>query len=102
MTVSSLLCFNLVGDLKLESTVTTGEFEQPKMFKGVLKHYQLKGLNWLASLYDQVCYQLMIHMADKLDIEHLSLCVMYRESTGSWLTKWALGRQCNQWHFSVI
>lgn len=27
---------------------------QPSMFKGDLKHYQLKGMNWLANLYDQV------------------------------------------------
>ncbi|XKL61914.1 hypothetical protein PGB90_001747 [Kerria lacca] len=29
------------------------ERPQPKMFKGNLKHYQLKGMNWLANLYDQ-------------------------------------------------
>jgi DNA helicase INO80 len=27
--------------------------EPPKMFKGDLKHYQLKGLQWLDNLYDQ-------------------------------------------------
>ncbi|KAF4528299.1 hypothetical protein B566_EDAN014974, partial [Ephemera danica] len=27
--------------------------EQPKMFSGVLKHYQMKGVSWLANLYDQ-------------------------------------------------
>ncbi len=30
------------------------ERPQPSMFKGSLKHYQLKGMNWLANLYDQV------------------------------------------------
>lgn len=34
-----------------------GEFNderpQPLMFKGNLKHYQLKGMNWLSNLYDQ-------------------------------------------------
>ncbi|XP_065225307.1 chromatin-remodeling ATPase INO80 isoform X2 [Planococcus citri] len=29
------------------------ERPQPSMFKGSLKHYQLKGMNWLANLYDQ-------------------------------------------------
>jgi hypothetical protein len=28
--------------------------KQPDMFRGVLKHYQLKGVTWLANLYDQV------------------------------------------------
>lgn len=26
---------------------------QPAMFRGSLKAYQLKGMNWLANLYDQ-------------------------------------------------
>ena len=30
------------------------ERPQPLLFKGSLKHYQLKGMNWLANLYDQV------------------------------------------------
>ena len=29
------------------------EVPQPTMFKGTLKVYQLKGMNWLANLYDQ-------------------------------------------------
>lgn len=29
------------------------ERPQPLMFKGNLKHYQLKGMNWLSNLYDQ-------------------------------------------------
>ncbi|XP_066991425.2 chromatin-remodeling ATPase INO80-like [Anabrus simplex] len=29
------------------------ERPQPSIFKGSLKHYQLKGMNWLADLYDQ-------------------------------------------------
>lgn len=29
------------------------ELPQPNMFKGHLKTYQLKGMNWLANLYDQ-------------------------------------------------
>lgn len=33
--------------------VSDRELPQPSMFKGVLKAYQLKGMNWLANLYDQ-------------------------------------------------
>ncbi len=29
------------------------EIPQPSMFNGKLKVYQLKGMNWLANLYDQ-------------------------------------------------
>ncbi len=29
------------------------ELPQPQMFSGTLKAYQLKGMNWLANLYDQ-------------------------------------------------
>ena len=29
------------------------EMPQPNMFRGTLKAYQLKGMNWLANLYDQ-------------------------------------------------
>lgn len=32
------------------------ELAQPSIFRGQLKAYQLKGMNWLASLYDQVLY----------------------------------------------
>lgn len=31
-----------------------GDHEQPGIFRGTLKGYQLKGMNWLANLYDQV------------------------------------------------
>ncbi|XP_017782828.1 PREDICTED: putative DNA helicase Ino80 isoform X1 [Nicrophorus vespilloides] len=30
-----------------------GEFSQPSIFMGTLKAYQLRGMNWLANLYDQ-------------------------------------------------
>lgn len=33
---------------------TSGEHAQPSLFRGTLKGYQLKGMNWLANLYDQV------------------------------------------------
>lgn len=31
-----------------------GDHAQPAIFRGTLKGYQLKGMNWLANLYDQV------------------------------------------------
>lgn len=39
--------------MPLISTSVPDERPQPKMFKGTLKHYQMKGMNWLANLYDQ-------------------------------------------------
>lgn len=30
-----------------------GEHLQPSIFRGTLKAYQLRGMNWLANLYDQ-------------------------------------------------
>lgn len=42
----------------IDDTVNvTEERPQPSLFKGSLKHYQLKGMNWLANLYDQVSSQ---------------------------------------------
>lgn len=42
----------------MENEVNVNEERpQPGMFKGSLKHYQLKGMNWLANLYDQVIFQ---------------------------------------------
>lgn len=36
-----------------EETYSNGEHPQPSIFRGVLKGYQLRGMNWLANLYDQ-------------------------------------------------
>lgn len=36
-----------------------GDHEQPNIFRGTLKGYQLKGMNWLANLYDQVSFYAM-------------------------------------------
>lgn len=42
------------GSASLANPQTVGEERpQPTCFEGKLKHYQLKGMNWLASLYDQ-------------------------------------------------
>ncbi|XP_034174999.1 chromatin-remodeling ATPase INO80 [Osmia lignaria lignaria] len=40
-------------ELRLSDTPETLEHPQPSIFKGNLKGYQLKGMNWLANLYDQ-------------------------------------------------
>ncbi|XP_049787289.1 chromatin-remodeling ATPase INO80 [Schistocerca cancellata] len=42
-------------DLSLSETGVSAvdERPQPSIFKGQLKHYQLKGMNWIANLYDQ-------------------------------------------------
>ncbi|XP_072030901.1 chromatin-remodeling ATPase INO80-like [Amphiura filiformis] len=42
------------SDFSLTNPSLAGESEnpQPKMFNGELKEYQLKGMNWLANLYD--------------------------------------------------
>lgn len=47
-----------VGDIEDDYTLsnTNGvneEHPQPTLFKGILKGYQLRGMNWLANLYDQ-------------------------------------------------
>lgn len=43
-----------LGSGSLANPLTVGEERpQPTCFEGKLKHYQLKGMNWLASLYDQ-------------------------------------------------
>lgn len=42
------------ADSAIENTLTPLEEQpQPAMFRGNLKHYQLKGLSWVANLYDQ-------------------------------------------------
>ncbi|GLG99211.1 Chromatin-remodeling ATPase INO80 [Gryllus bimaculatus] len=45
----------LAEDFKLTETSISADEErpQPNIFRGKLKHYQLKGMNWLANLYDQ-------------------------------------------------
>lgn len=40
-------------ELRLNDTPENLEHPQPAIFKGNLKGYQLKGMNWLANLYDQ-------------------------------------------------
>ena len=43
------------GEMNFQNPTSLGDFEitQPKMLNAQLKEYQLKGLNWLADLYEQ-------------------------------------------------
>ena len=42
------------GNLQMsEAAETAGDRPQPNIFQGTLKTYQLKGMNWLCSLFDQ-------------------------------------------------
>ncbi|VDQ11284.1 unnamed protein product [Trichobilharzia regenti] len=36
-----------------DANTTTVQVEAPKLFKGQLKAYQIRGLNWLLGLFDQ-------------------------------------------------
>ena len=38
------------------------EIKQPSMLMCQLKEYQLKGLNWLANLYEQVSFCLLVRL----------------------------------------
>ncbi|KAI8045964.1 hypothetical protein M5D96_002155 [Drosophila gunungcola] len=42
-----------IGDIKPEPRPEMKDLPQPKMFKGTLKGYQIKGMTWLANIYDQ-------------------------------------------------
>ena len=43
----------LLEDNAAKSVSSSAERQQPKLFHGTLKKYQLKGMNWLLDLYDQ-------------------------------------------------
>lgn len=47
--------FDLEANSQISKPLDTvdGEHMQPKIFRGNLKGYQLRGMNWLANLYDQ-------------------------------------------------
>lgn len=47
-------------DFKINLPPPNEERPQPTIFQGSLKHYQLKGMNWLANLYDQVKFIFII------------------------------------------
>lgn len=41
------------SSLNLKADGVVEEYPQPDMFQGNLKGYQIKGMTWLANLYDQ-------------------------------------------------
>ena len=49
------LCATVDRNFSLATPVLISDQDipQPTIFKGKLKAYQLKGMNWLANLYDQ-------------------------------------------------
>merc|ERR1719438_643087 len=85
---------NDVGDSKtgaalLESenaeTQPSSEREQPNLFHGTLKTYQLKGMNWLLDLYDQGINGIL---ADEMGlgktVQALSFLAYVAETYGVW------------------
>jgi DNA helicase INO80 len=61
------------------------EMPQPAMFRGTLKVYQLKGMNWLANLYDQGINGIL---ADEMGlgktVQTISLLAHLSERQGTW------------------
>lgn len=47
--------FDIEANSTMAGSIISGELEhpQPSLFQGNLKGYQLRGMNWLANLYDQ-------------------------------------------------
>lgn len=93
------------------------EIPQPTIFNGKLKGYQLKGMNWLANLYEQVKLSANVgqmplarrpplflqrsNINTERDLSVLCFSPGCRESMGSWQTRWGWGRRCRAspcWH----
>lgn len=49
---------------------TTSSVQQPKMFLGLLKEYQLKGLQWLVNCYEQVLVCSDVNSANTCALVH--------------------------------
>ncbi|XP_063896881.1 chromatin-remodeling ATPase INO80 [Helicoverpa armigera] len=62
-----------------------GDHEQPSIFRGTLKGYQLKGMNWLANLYDQGISGIL---ADEMGLGKTVQCIAFlchvAERLGVW------------------
>ncbi|KAH9643982.1 hypothetical protein HF086_004243, partial [Spodoptera exigua] len=63
----------------------SGDHEQPSIFRGTLKGYQLKGMNWLANLYDQGISGIL---ADEMGLGKTVQCIAFlchvAERLGVW------------------
>lgn len=90
--------------LRLSEVPENMEHPQPSIFKGSLKGYQLKGMNWLANLYDQVrrANHREYFMADFAN-ENFDGKKFYfsRELVEFWPMKWVLAKLCSPLHFYV-
>jgi len=74
------------GTLRMsEAAENAGDRPQPEMFQGKLKTYQLKGMNWLCSLYDQGINGIL---ADEMGlgktVQALAFLAHTAESYGVW------------------
>ncbi|CAH0402349.1 unnamed protein product [Chilo suppressalis] len=62
-----------------------GDYDQPNIFQGTLKGYQLKGMNWLANLYDQGISGIL---ADEMGLGKTVQCIAFlchvAERLGVW------------------
>ncbi|CAK1545627.1 unnamed protein product [Leptosia nina] len=63
----------------------SGDHDQPSIFQGTLKGYQLKGMNWLANLYDQGISGIL---ADEMGLGKTVQCIAFlchvAERLGVW------------------
>lgn len=61
------------------------EYTQPTLFEGKLKSYQLKGMNWLMSLYDQGINGIL---ADEMGlgktVQAIATLALLCETQGTW------------------
>ncbi|XP_049885990.1 chromatin-remodeling ATPase INO80 isoform X2 [Pectinophora gossypiella] len=74
-----------VDDAQSESDRRGGDYDQPNIFQGTLKGYQLKGMNWLANLYDQGISGIL---ADEMGLGKTVQCIAFlchvAERLGVW------------------
>lgn len=68
-----------------DSVRRKGDHDQPAIFRGTLKGYQLKGMNWLANLYDQGISGIL---ADEMGLGKTVQCIAFlchvAERLGVW------------------
>lgn len=89
-----------VSPLSNDADANNGDYDQPSIFHGTLKGYQLKGMNWLATLYDQgisgilademglgktvQCIAFMCHVAERLGVWGPFLVVSPASTLHNW------------------
>ncbi|GBP42676.1 Putative DNA helicase Ino80 [Eumeta japonica] len=74
-----------LADSGEEQEERRGDYDQPLIFRGTLKGYQLKGMNWLANLYDQGISGIL---ADEMGLGKTVQCIAFlchvAERLGVW------------------